>query len=206
MPKTIVDAFDTKTFPGKRGIRKRPKNFLEQIIMATGVPHDKVYEVLDQPDGFDRFLKKVDSVKDSLLFYDVNSQAMQLLSDGEVAIVSSFNGRAHAENVKGRKFVIIWDGQLYSTNTVIVPKGPRSGEAMKLLKYMLVPKNIARYSSIISYGPTRPSAMSMVDPMMLPELPSYEKNLKTAVKRNEEWWADHFQEVTEKWNVWLAKL
>jgi hypothetical protein len=30
--------------------------------------------------------------------------------------------------------------------------------------------------------------------------------MKKVLVRNEEWWADHFQEIQEKFNTWLAKF
>jgi putative spermidine/putrescine transport system substrate-binding protein len=65
---------------------------------------------------------------------------------------------------------------------------------------------MARETDYVVYGPTRMSAMKYVKPDALPALPSAPQNMKNALSRNEEWWADHFQEVNEKWTVWLSKL
>lgn len=209
LPNTIQDAFDTKKFPGKRAIRKRVKNFFEQILMSDGVAPDKIYEEADKRKGYDRFIAKVESIKKDILFFDRNEQAIQLLGDGEVALSSTFNGRPYAANVKdGKKFVIIWDGQIQALNTIIVPKGPRQDEAMKLAAYILKPEVMGRYASAFPYGPSRKSGINFVDAKMVPNLATAPQNMtgKKVVVRNEEWWADHFQEIQDKWNAWLSKL
>lgn len=205
-PTTISDAFDPKTFPGKRGIRKRVKNFFEQALMADGVAPEKLYQVIEKEKGVQRFFAKADQIKKDIIFFDKNAQAIQLLGDGEVSFSSTFNARVYAANEEGKKFVIIWDGQIQSPNVIIVPKGPRQDEAMKLAAYMMVPENLARYSSNYPYGPSRKSAMKFVDAKMAVNLPTAAQNMKKALVRNEEWWADNFQEVQEKFNAWLSKL
>jgi len=68
-PATLVDFFDTKKFPGKRGMRKGPKPNLEFALMADGVPADKVYAVLGTDAGVDRAFAKLDTIKGDLLWW-----------------------------------------------------------------------------------------------------------------------------------------
>lgn len=208
IPTTIQDAFDTKTFPGKRGIRKRVKNFIEHSLMADGVAPDKIYEEIDKRKGYERFIAKAESMKKDLLFYDRNEQAIQLLGNGEVAFTSTISGRVYPANQEGKKFVIIWDGQLQAFQTIIIPKGPRQDEALKLAAYSLRPEVMGRYANVIPYGPSRKSALQYVDAKMLPNLATAPMNMANTkvVVRNEEWWADHIQEIQEKFNAWLSKF
>jgi putative spermidine/putrescine transport system substrate-binding protein len=67
------------------------------------------------------------------------------------------------------------------------------------------PKVLARFSSIFPYPPSRPSALQHVSKEMLPHLPTAPANFKRALNTNEEWWADHIQEVTARFQNWLAK-
>jgi spermidine/putrescine-binding protein len=45
-PTSWADFWDTKTFPGKRGLRKGAKYTLEFALMADGVAPKDVYKVL----------------------------------------------------------------------------------------------------------------------------------------------------------------
>ncbi len=66
-PKTWADFWDTKKFPGKRGLRKGPKYALEFALMADGVPADQVYKVLSGEGGVDRAFKKLDALKADII-------------------------------------------------------------------------------------------------------------------------------------------
>lgn len=204
-PKTIADVWDVKKFPGKRGLRKNPKNTLEQALMADGVPNDKLYEVLGGRGGVERALAKLDEIKEHIVFWSRNAQPPQLLADGEVVLTAAPNGRIDAAIREGKRFVIIWDHQLYSPDVLIVVKGPNAKEAMDVLEYMTRPEVMAKLTNHIAYGPSRKSALKHVAPDVLPRLPTAPENMTTAVARNETWWADHYQEVLQKWNAWLAK-
>ena len=77
---------------------------------------------------------------------------------------------------------------------------------MQLAAYMLRADVMGRYSSIFPYGPSRKSGVPFVDKQMVGHLPTAPENMKKALVRNEEWWADHLQEIQEKFNAWLSKL
>ncbi|HHL20209.1 MAG TPA: ABC transporter substrate-binding protein, partial [Aliiroseovarius sp.] len=92
-PTTIADFFDLEKFPGKRGLRKGPKANLEMALAADGVPSDQIYEVLATPEGIDRAFAKLDTIKDSVVWWEAGAQPPQLLADGEVAMTTAYNGR-----------------------------------------------------------------------------------------------------------------
>ncbi|WP_146053940.1 extracellular solute-binding protein, partial [Pseudomonas syringae] len=58
-PSGWADFWDTKKFPGKRGLRKGAKYTLEFALMADGVAPQDVYKVLASKDGQDRVFKKL---------------------------------------------------------------------------------------------------------------------------------------------------
>ena len=63
-PTALADFFDLEKFPGKRGIRKSPKANLEMALIADGVSHEEVYDVLETPEGVDQAFAKLDTIKD----------------------------------------------------------------------------------------------------------------------------------------------
>ncbi len=88
-PSSINDFFDLQKFPGKRGVRKQnPKATLEMALIADGVAPEQVYEVLATPEGLDRAFAKLDTIKDSVVWWEAGSQPVQLLADGEVAMTA----------------------------------------------------------------------------------------------------------------------
>src|ERR1700750_1653928 len=64
-PKTWADFWDTKKFPGKRGLRKGARYNLEFALMADGVKPADVYKTLATKEGADRAFKKLGELKSS---------------------------------------------------------------------------------------------------------------------------------------------
>jgi len=75
----MADFFNTKKFPGKRGLRKSPKANLEMALVADGVAAADVYDVLATSEGVDRAFAKLDSIKDSVVWWESGAQPPQLV-------------------------------------------------------------------------------------------------------------------------------
>ena len=213
-PKTMADFFDTKKFPGKRGLRKSPKANLEIALIADGVPVDEVYDVLGTDEGVDRAFDKLESIKDDVVWWEAGAQPPQLLADGEVAMTTAYNGRIfNAVAAEDQPFEIVWDGQIWDLDLWIIPKGaPNKEAAMDFLKFSTGTKPLADQASFISYGPTRKSSGPLVgsydgkpDLKMAPQMPTAPDNFKNSLQNNFEFWADNQDELNERFNAWLAK-
>ncbi len=211
-PKTMADFFDLEKFPGKRGLRKGPKVNLEFALIADGVPAADVYKVLDTDEGVDRAFKKLDSIKDSVVWWEAGAQPPQLLADGEVALTTAYNGRIfNAVAGEGKPFEIVWDGQVWDLDLWVIPKGAKNKDtALEFLKFSTATEQLAKQASWISYGPARKSSAPMVgkyhnaDIDMGPQMPTAPNNLTNAVQNNFEFWADNSDQLTERFNAWLA--
>jgi putative spermidine/putrescine transport system substrate-binding protein len=206
-PKTIADFFNVKKFPGKRGLRKNPKANLEFALMADGVPPSKVYEVLDTDEGKDRAFAKLDTVKDSVVWWEAGAQPPQLLADGEVAMTTAYNGRLFNAIVNEKKpFVIVWDGQVWDLDLWVIPRGTRNLDTA--LEFVAFSTDTVRnwdQSNYISYGPVRKSAQALLAPEMVPHMPTAPANFKRALQNDYQFWADNQDELNERFNTWLAR-
>ena len=206
-PATMADFFDTKKFPGKRGMRKNAKPNLEFALIADGVPVGKVYETLSTDAGVARAFAVLDRIKDDVLWWEAGAQPPQMLADGEVAMTTAYNGRLfNAIAVEKKPFVIVWDGQIWDLDLWIIPKGaPNMKETLEFIKFSTDTQRLADQSNWISYGPVRKSSFAMVSDEMKPHMPTSPDNFKNALQNDYEWWADHQDEMNEKFNAWLAK-
>ena len=93
-PQSWADFWDVKKFPGKRSYRKGVAGALEPALMADGVPPEKVYEVLSQPGGIERAIKKIRELKPYIaVWWSSGAQHAQLMKDGEVDMITGWNGR-----------------------------------------------------------------------------------------------------------------
>ncbi len=210
---TLKDVFDLKGFPGKRALEKKPINNLEWALIADGVPSADVYKVLSTEAGVARAFKKLDTIKSNVIWWTKGAQPPQLLADKEVVIASAYNGRlfsAIAE--KKQPIAMMWEYQVFDLDGWIVPKGGKNKAAvLKYLKFATDTKRLADQAKFIAYGPARYSSAPLVGKHatlgidMKPHMPTANNNSGTLHKFDYKWWADHRDELTERFNAWLAK-
>lgn len=204
-PKTLNDLFDTQKFPGKRGLLKSPFGNLEWALIADGVAIKDVYKVLGTSKGVDRALKKLDTIKKDVVWWQAGAQAPQLLADGQVVMTSAWNGRIY-EAVKnsGRHFETMWDAQ--ELGVWVLPKGgPRLDAAYKFIAFATSPAVQADQIRYISYGPANKDAIAHVDPAVLPHLPTAPDHMTNALLIDAAFWGERGDELRQRFTAWLAK-
>jgi putative spermidine/putrescine transport system substrate-binding protein len=206
-PSLINDFFDTQKIPGKRGVRKSPKGILEWALMADGVAKEDVYAVLGTPAGADRALKKLDSIKKDIIWWESGAQAPQLLADGAVVMTQAYNGRIlDAIQKDGKPFVIVWDAQQYDYEWWGVPKGSKNAkQAFEFLAYASKPEVISQLSRYIAYAPPRTKALPHIEAETLKNLPTAPENFGNALQVDSYFWTDHFDSINKRFQVWLTK-
>lgn len=203
-PTTVSDVFDTEAFPGPRAFRKRPQVNMEWALMADGVPMDEVYEVLATTEGQDRAFAKLDEIRDDIVWFDSWSQAPQLLNDGGAVIAQSANGRIFDAIVSdGRPFTIVWDGQIFDLDVWAIVRGSDNMDmALDFISYATGTVPLAGMQDV-AYGPTRRSSGPLVDPEVVPNLPS--SHLDEGLKADGIFWADYGETLGERFNEWLLQ-
>ncbi|CAD6555486.1 hypothetical protein LMG24235_05711 [Paraburkholderia sabiae] len=206
-PAKVADFFDLKKYPGKRGLRKSPEGALEWALLADGVAPADVYKVLGTPAGVDRAFRKLNTIKSSIVWWETGSQPAQLLADGEVTMSSAYNGRIYAAMMQDKKpFAFIWDGQVKYIEGYAIVKGTKNLQAAQdFVKFATEPAVLARLAPLTANGPVRSSAVAMVDPKVLPYLPTAPVNQKGAVDSDVAFWADHADDLNQKFAVWLGQ-
>lgn len=213
-PDSIEDIFDLEKYPGKRSLEKNVANGnLEWALIADGVPADQVYDVLSTPEGVDRAFAKLDTIKDHVVWWTKGAQPPQLLADGEVIMASAYNGRlfsAIAE--KKQPIAMMWDYQVFDLDGWVVPVGTPNLEAVKkYLRFATDTQRLADQAKYISYGPARYSSAPLVGKHaelgidMKPHMPTDPGNAQTTLNLDYVWWADHREELNERFNAWLAQ-
>jgi putative spermidine/putrescine transport system substrate-binding protein len=205
-PKSWADFFDTKTHPGKRALRMGPKTTLEIALIGDGVAPADVYKVLGTPAGVDRAFKKLDTIKNDLVFWKAGAQPPQLLASGEVAMTSAYNGRIDAANRNDRRnFGIVWNGALFTVDSWVILKGsPHMDAAYKFLDFVGQPQNQAKLPQYIAYGVTNKNATPLIDPKYLPELPTAPQNMTNVELISPDFWLENLDKLTERFNAWAA--
>lgn len=212
-PSTIADLFDVEAFPGKRGLRKVAKSNLEMALMADGVAPADVYDVLSTDEGVDRAFAMLDTIKDHVIWWEAGAQPPQMLADGEVAMATAYNGRVfNAIAVEEKPFKIVWDGQVWDLDLFVIPKdAPNKDLAWEFIKFATETEQLANQAAWISYGPARQSSVPLIGKHaeagieMMPHMPTAPENFQNALQNDFLFWADHADELNERFNAWLAQ-
>lgn len=206
-PRTWAEFWDVKRFPGRRGLRRTPKYTLEAALMADGVRPADVYRLLRTPEGVDRAFRKLDEIKPHTVWWSSISQVPDLLASGEVAVSMTSPGRLLVANRdEQRQFRVVWDGNIYSVDYWVVLKGsPRRDQAMRLIEYMKRPDHEVRLAYFIPTGLSNRAAIDSLDADLKRDTPSNPANLANAVELDAQFWVEHSDQLTQRFNAWAAR-
>jgi len=205
-PVTWADFWDTKKFPGKRGMRKGARYNLEFALMADGVAVQDVYKVLGTKEGAERAFKKMTELKSSIQWWEAGAQPPQFLVAGDVALTTVYNGRIDAAQREGKNLAITWTGGIYDLDYWVMPKGGKNREAaLKYISMAASANEQSEYAKLISYGPTNTKALAKLDAKTLALLPTSPANSKTALQFNVGFWADQGEALEKRFAAWAAQ-
>lgn len=201
-PSTIADFFDTKKFPGKRGLRDDPRGTLEWALMAAGVPPESVYETLATPQGVDLALKELDKIRDDIVWWSAGPEPARMLQDGTVTMSAAWNGRLFRPIVEQDAPIgVVWDGQLWEIEFLAIPKGSRRLEnAREFIKFATDTDALAAVTRYIPYGPVRESARAKISEEAKAHLPT--ENMGNALRFDSPWWAENMDWIRARFDKW----
>lgn len=199
-PASFADFFDLEKFPGKRGAYNFASGgFLEMALLADGVPVDELY-----PLDLDRAFAKIDTIKDSIVWWDTGAQSAQLLADGEVSMGMSWNGRVSDIMAEGAPVEIMWDQHILTADYLMIPKGTKNLDAaMKLVAWITSAENSAEISNHINYAPPNEKSAANVPADIAARLPS--AYLEGAVGFDDMWWGANYDEINTTWLEYVAQ-
>jgi putative spermidine/putrescine transport system substrate-binding protein len=209
-PKTWADFWNVKKFPGSRAYRANSVDgALEPALMADGVPADKVYEVLSTKAGKQRAIDKIRELKPNIaVFWGSGAQQAQLMKDGEVDMITGWNGRFDNAKKDGAKVGYTFNQALYDFDCMAMPKGaPNKATAMKFLAEISKAEYQANLPFHITYGPTNKKAyeVTTASKELVESLPSHPKNVPMMLPVNLEWYGKHRTEALEMYMEMMSE-
>lgn len=176
-PGSWTDIWNVRDFPGRRslaaGANAADGATFEIALMADGVPHDKLY-----PLDWERALRSLDRLRADVIKWWANgAESVQLLVDKQSAAGSAWNGRVDGANDQGAKLGTTWNQGILQWAGWTVPKGaPNIENAMKYIAFMGRAEPQARFSELITYGPTNALAfryLSAERTALMPTAPQF---------------------------------
>jgi putative spermidine/putrescine transport system substrate-binding protein len=190
-----------KKFPGKRTFM-RYANFgvFEAALLADGVAKDKLY-----PLDVDRALKKLDQIKDHILWFDSGAQMTQYFSDGSVSVGMGWDGRICVIAKDNVPVAYSYDQSLISYSSFIIPRGaPNRTTAMKFLGWVIGRTPQAKIAEAICYGPVNPQAFQLIPSTVQATLSGNPTERPLAVFMDTKYWAENLASVQQRFDAWLA--
>jgi putative spermidine/putrescine transport system substrate-binding protein len=197
-PKTWADFFDTQKFPGKRALNPGDTT-VEIALMGDGVPPDKLY-----PLDLDRAFRKLAQVKPIIsAWWTSGAQSMQFARDQEVDMLALWNGRIDSAIKAGAPFAYGYNQGIVEMDCLVVPKGaPHRDLAMKVVGAIVSPDIQANLPKYINYSPVNQKAYEngRISQEVAAGLNTSPANIRQQVILNIKWWAEHAQEVQERFD------
>jgi putative spermidine/putrescine transport system substrate-binding protein len=198
-PSGWSDFFDTGKYPGKRGIWNFVQGgALEAALLADGVQPDDLY-----PLDLDRAFRKLDTIKDDIVWTETTGQLTEQLVNEQVALQLTAGGRAYFAAKDGADIAPVYDQQILFWDNTAVVKGSPDAEAAKQFLYSVAgPERQARMTELTSYGNTSTRAKPKLDALLETYLSTSPEVQESAVLLDQEYWAEHFEEANERWTEW----
>jgi putative spermidine/putrescine transport system substrate-binding protein len=194
-PQNWAEFWDTKAFPGRRALRANAQDLIEIALLSDGVEPGKVYETLSSEGGLDRAISRLEELKpDVAIWWTSGAQSTQILKDGEVDLVVTWNGRAANASADGGASDYTFKGSVIGTDCLAVPvNAPNHDEAMKLIAAMTQPERVAKLTDHILYGPVNPAAYDtgLIPEDRLNKLATAPANAGTSVFSDPAWWVEN---------------
>jgi putative spermidine/putrescine transport system substrate-binding protein len=208
-PQSWADFWDVKKFPGKRSYRKGVAGSLEPALMADGVPPGKVYEVLSAPGGIERAIRKIKELKPHIaVWWSSGAQHAQLMKDGEVDMITGWNGRFDVVAKDGAKVAYTFNQGILDYDCFGVPKGaPNKALAMKFLAEISKPQYQAEFTKYITYGPTNKKAYEggAIPAAYAKTLPSHPDNAAKQITIDLGWYTKNEARASELYQNMLTE-
>jgi putative spermidine/putrescine transport system substrate-binding protein len=202
VPEGWADFFDTTKIPGKRGLWKYSTGgVLEFALMADGVkPADLYTPTLD----VDRAIKKLDTIKDDIVWWGSGAESQELIGSGEVAMSMIWNGRGYsAKHTDNKPVEMQWNQQILTADYFVVPKGtPNKQVAMEFIAWATCANNNAAVSEKIPYGPTNKN--SKANEAVVQDLAVTNVDENTGYF-NDAYLIDNFDAIDAPFQTWLTQ-
>lgn len=198
-PKSWVDLWDVKRFPGRRtGPGWTPRDNFEVAVMAAGVPLSQVYPI-DAKLAFD----KLAEIKSHMVWWQTGAQFAQLFADEEVVAGYGWGARIVVVAREGKPLAVELNQAIVDQTFFAVSKISRNKEnAMRFINFASQVKPQMERPLLYPHGPTNRKAWERMDPKARRDIVNYD--LPNVLLRNPEWWLDRESELLDQWKKFLA--
>ena len=208
-PQNWADFFDVEKFPGTRAMYYKPYYNLESALIADGVAFGDVYETLKTEAGQDRAFAILEKLKPHVaVWWKSGAQSMQLIKDGEVDMISIWNGRIKGAIDDGAKADFTFNQGIFDFDCLMIPKGAANKElAMLAINEFIKPENQAMLPRYIAYGPVNQKAFEtgLITPEQAAAINSAPQNAKLQLVLDPNFWIGRYDLLQERFDEMIQE-
>jgi putative spermidine/putrescine transport system substrate-binding protein len=204
-PRSWADFWDTRKYPGKRGLRRSAKYTLEIALLADGVDPQDVYPTLSTEAGVGRAFRKLDQIRKDTVWWEAAAQPGALIATGQVSMSSAYTLWFDPAQERNRHTRIVWRQSLYDMDSWAIPAGtPRRDDAYRFIAFSSAPERQKVLSENVTYGPTNRNALELLPARLAGVLPS--SNLAGALRIDTAFWIEHGDALERRFNSWAPAI
>lgn len=196
------DFFDVEKFPGVRGVEGRPAataGTFEAALLADGVKEEDLY-----PLDTERSLKKWDTIKDDVKYWETGAEQTQMVQAGEADMIFGWSGRIFEANQNGANFKPVWNQGFLASDTFSVAKdSPNKIAAHAYINFALGAEQQAEMAELTSYSPVNVDAKPKLDSEAKEFDVSRPEVLDVTIPQNPDYWGKNQEELYAAWGDWL---
>ncbi len=195
-PRSWADFWDSRKYPGKRGLRRSAKYTLEIALLADGVAAKDVYSTLATEAGVQRAFRKLDKIRSNTVWWEAAAQPGALLAAGVVSMSSAYTLWFDPAEERNRHSRIVWRQSLYDIDSWAIPKGsPKLDEAYRFIAFASSAERQKVLSEHMAYGPTNRNAVQLLP-----------VNLTDALRIDTAFWIEHGDALERRFNSWAPAI
>ncbi|MBB4661396.1 extracellular solute-binding protein [Conexibacter arvalis] len=200
-PEDWVEFFDTKAVPGKRSLFNWPYGTVEIALIADGVPYDELY-----PLDLDRAFRKIDSIRDDVVFYNSGAESQQLLVSGSVDFVQAWHNRIGSAAKLGSPVDLRWGQNLQIVTHHTISKHQKDPDAcVEFIRTALSPEPLAEYARASLNAPPTQAAYDLLDEETRRWMSTNPAHLELSVGViDDRWWGENLDRVSRAWTEWIG--
>jgi putative spermidine/putrescine transport system substrate-binding protein len=207
-PDTVLDIFDTETFPGKRCLFSflEDGGQLEYALLAEGVTMDEMYDVLATEEGVQQALDRLETIRGDIVYVESGAESIQFVLDRQCDLGISWSGRIAARKLEEPDLPLAATHQdeLVWGSPYFMPKGVQNYDAaLSNLAYGAQPRNQCDLINTIAYGvvmnaPPFPDCLGEIAREFSPH-PEVAAGGQDPV-----FYLEHGARLNEAWTAWKA--
>mgnify|MGYP003571172021 FL=1 len=164
--------------------------------------------MLATEEGVDRAFAKLDEIKPHVTsWWSAGAQPVQMLSDGEVAFTTAWNGRITQLKQEGVPVDTVWNGGAIKPSYVAIIKGTEHKKAAEqYINFMIGdPKRSAEFAAMVAYPGMTKGLYDHIDPAVGREMPTHPDNVDLQFVVDAVFWAKHQEKLQERWQEWMLE-